>query len=76
MHSGIAGRTRVETAQLVLPDQLSVVIEAGQAGRGEDDDETATIEALADADPTGFLAAAGMNTFFWGSGATDIAKTS
>jgi flagellar hook-associated protein 1 FlgK len=36
------------------------------------DAETFTIEAIADSDETGFLAAAGMNTFFSGRTATNI----
>ena len=37
------------------------------------DGETFTVQVLANSDPTGFLAAAGINTFFRGSSASTIA---
>lgn len=50
-------------------DGITVALGAGTTQAGE----TFTVQALADSDPTGFLAAAGMNTLFQGNSADSIA---
>jgi flagellar hook-associated protein 1 len=47
---------------------MTVTLTAGQLNN----DDEFTIEAVADVDTSGFLKAAGMNTFFLGSNASDI----
>jgi flagellar hook-associated protein 1 len=51
-----------------LHDGLTVALGAGQVQDGQ----TFTIDAVADADPTGFLAAAGIGTLFEGAGASNL----
>jgi len=54
---------------LAVADGLSVAISQGTLNDGEQ----FTFEALADSDPTGLLAAAGLNTFFVGDSAETMA---
>ncbi len=55
--------------RMAVSDGIYVALSAGTLN----DTEDFTIEALADSDPTGFLSAAGMNAFFSGRSASDIA---
>ena len=55
-------------SKLVIEDGVSVSFSAGTVNDGEN----FTIEAIANSDPSGFLASAGMNTFFKGSDAASI----
>ncbi len=52
-----------------LGDGLRMALSTGTLNNGE----TFTIQAIANSDETGFLSAAGMNTFFSGNSATSIA---
>ncbi len=54
--------------RLEIGDGIYVSVGTGQLNNGE----VFTIEALASSDTSGVLAAVGINTFFYGSGASDI----
>ncbi|MBA7638213.1 hypothetical protein ES703_45866 [subsurface metagenome] len=58
--------------RLEIGDGIYVSVGTGQLNNGE----VFTIEALASSDTSGVLAAVGINTFFYGSGASDIAVCS
>lgn len=58
--------------RLEIGDGIYVSVGTGQLNNGE----IFTIEALASSDTSGVLAAVGINTFFYGSGASDIAVCS
>jgi flagellar hook-associated protein 1 FlgK len=58
--------------RLEIGDGIYVSVGAGQLNNGE----IFTIEALANSDTSGVLAAVGINTFFSGSGAADMAVCS
>ncbi len=58
--------------RLEIGDGIYVSVGTGQLNNGE----VFTIEALASSDTSGVLAAVGINTFFYGRGASDIAVCS
>ena len=58
--------------RLEIDDGIYVSVGTGQLNNGE----VFTIEALASSDTSGVLAAVGINTFFYGSGASNIAVCS
>jgi flagellar hook-associated protein FlgK len=55
--------------RLEVYDGIHVAFDVGTVADGE----KFVVQALAESDPTGFLAAAGIGTLFGGSGATDMA---
>lgn len=54
--------------KIELADGIEIALSSGDLNDGDN----FTIEALANSDTSGLLAAAGLNTFFAGSGASDI----
>lgn len=58
---------------IVLENGIHIVLKANPPSPGYfNDGDSFTIEAIAESDASGFLAAVGINTFFSGSGATSI----
>jgi flagellar hook-associated protein FlgK len=62
------GLNYAEGDRVEIADGLAITISAGTVTHGD----SFTIDARSDADTSGFLVAAGMNTFFYGNGAYDI----
>lgn len=65
-----------EESSIVLENGVKVILKTNGASPGYlNDGEVFTVDAVASSDTSGFLAAAGINTFFSGSDASSISLT-